>query len=229
LSILVDKRQLVIPGELIAKGDYIVGDNAYKDEENIFALKIGLVDISGKKISIIPLKGCYIPRVGDIIIGRVLDIGISGWLIDIFSPYLALLPASEILAPRLPFAKRDLTKFYNINDLIVAKVISFDRTKDPLLSTKEPGLGKITSGKLIRFSPSKIPRLIGKKGSMISMLKKETKSQIIMGQNGIIVVSNKSQDNEAITISAIRMIEEEAHTQGLTDRVKEFIRREIKK
>ncbi|MEM3507200.1 MAG: exosome complex RNA-binding protein Rrp4 [Candidatus Bathyarchaeia archaeon] len=229
MSILIDKRQLVIPGELIAKGDYIAGDNVYKHGENVFALKIGLMEISGKKVSVIPLKGCYIPHIGDIVIGKVLDIGISGWLVDIFSPYPALLPVSETLAPRLPPTKMDLTKFYNVNDLIAAKVISFDRTKDPLLSTKEPGLGKISSGKLIKFSPSKIPRLIGKKGSMINMLKKETKSQIIMGQNGIIVVSNKSQDNEAITISAIRMIEEEAHTQGLTDRVKEFIRREIKK
>lgn len=228
MSILINKRQLVIPGELIAKGDYIAGENAYKEGENIFALKIGLVEISGKKISIIPLKGCYIPRVGDIVIGRVLEVGITGWLIDISSPYLALLPVSEVSAPRLPFAKRDLTKIYDINDLIAAKVISFDRTKDPLLSTKDPGLGKITSGKVIKFSPAKIPRLIGKKGSMISMLKKETKSQIIIGQNGVIVVSNKSQKNEAITISAIYMIEKEAHTQGLTDRVKEFIRRETK-
>ncbi|MEM3061390.1 MAG: exosome complex RNA-binding protein Rrp4 [Candidatus Bathyarchaeia archaeon] len=188
---------------------------------------MGLENVSGKKISVIPLKGCYLPRVGDVVVGRVSEIGISGWLIDIFSLYPALLPVSEISAPRLPFAKRDLTKFYDVNDLVAAKVVSFDRTRDPLLSTKGPELGKIISGKVIRFSPAKIPRLIGKKGSMIGMLKKETKSQIIIGQNGIVVVLNKSQRNEATTISAIKMIEKEAHIQGLTDRVKEFIRREV--
>lgn len=70
---------------------------------------------------------------------------------------------------------------------------------------------------------TRVPRIIGKKGSMITMLKKETGAQILVGQNGRVWISGKSRDEEAIIAEAIRKIEAEAHTTGLTDRVREFL------
>ncbi|MHA1372509.1 MAG: KH domain-containing protein, partial [Promethearchaeota archaeon] len=72
----------------------------------------------------------------------------------------------------------------------------------------------------------KIPRLIGKNGSMIRMLNGITTCKIFVAQNGIVWVKGKNHDDERIILKAIKKIEKEAHTFGLTDRIKEYIKNE---
>jgi len=124
--------------------------------------------------------------------------------------------------------RRDLSEIYGVGDLVLAQVIAFDRTRDPLLTTKGRGLGKITSGRIARISASKIPRIIGKQGSMITMLKKETGTDIVPGQNGIVLATGRNPDQERVAVEALYMIEREAHTTGLTDQVKMFIQERMK-
>ena len=64
-----------------------------------------------------------------------------------------------------------------------------------------------------------MPRLIGKKGSMINMIKDKTGCKIVVGQNGLVWVKGK-QEMEQIVKDTIKLIEKEAHTSGLTDRIK---------
>ncbi|MEM2734784.1 MAG: KH domain-containing protein, partial [Candidatus Bathyarchaeia archaeon] len=73
----------------------------------------------------------------------------------------------------------------------------------------------------------KIPRLIGRKGSMITMLKRETGCRIIVGQNGVVLISGRDDRAERAAVEAIYKIEREAHTQGLTDEIKEMLRKEL--
>ena len=227
MELHVEKRQLVAPGEIVAEGAYYAGENVYKENDRIFALRLGLLEVVGNRVHVVPIKGCYIPYIGDPVIGRIVDIGMSGWSVDINAPYPALLPASETFGHRQPFPKADLTKMFDVGDLVLAKVIAFDRTRDPLITVKGPELGKATSGRIVKISPTKIPRLIGRKGSMISTLKKQTGCQIMVGQNGIVLISGKSPEGERAAVSAIYMIEREAHTKGLTDRIQEMIRKEL--
>jgi exosome complex component RRP4 len=95
-----------------------------------------------------------------------------------------------------------------------------------MLSIRDEGLGRITRGRIVEITPSKIPRLIGKKGSMISMLKRETECNITVAQNGIALINCKNPKDEELAINAVRKIEAEAHLRGLTDRVSEMIRKE---
>jgi exosome complex component RRP4 len=110
--------------------------------------------------------------------------------------------------------------------MVIAKIVAYDRTRDPQLTILERGLGKITRGQILEITPTKIPRVIGKQGSMISMLKQETGCQIEIGQNGRILVNGKTPEDERLGVMAIRKIEQEAHTTGLTDRVTEMLRKE---
>jgi exosome complex component RRP4 len=219
----------VAPGELLAEGPYFAGENTYREGGKIFASRIGMADVIGNKLIVVPIKGAYIPRIDDLVLGRVTDIGMSGWQVDICAPYPAMLPLSETPMRRdREEGRRDLSSIHGVGDLVLAQVIAFDRTRDPLLTTKGRGLGKITSGRVARISPAKIPRIIGKNGSMITMLKKETGTDIIAGQNGVILATGKSPDQETIAVEAIYMIEREAHTRGLTDRVKAMIQERMK-
>ena len=229
LTVHAERKQLVGPGELLAEGPYFAGENTYREGTKIFSTRVGLAEVDGNKLIVVPIKGAYIPRMDDIVIGRVTDIGMSGWIVDIDAPYPAMLPASETPLERgRDVGRRDLGHIYGVGDLMIAQVIAFDRTRDPLLTTKGRGLGKVTSGRVARITPAKIPRIIGKKGSMITMLKKETETDILPGQNGVILVTGRNPDQERTAVEAIYMIEREAHKTGLTDRVKAMILEKVK-
>ncbi len=219
-----EKKQLVTPGELLAEGDYSPGENSYVENGKIYASRIGLVDSDNKKVNVVALRAFYVPKTGDIIIGTIVEVGFNGWTVDIQAPYTALLRASDVLSRPFKPQNDELSAVLNAGDLIVAKIASYDRAHDPQLTVAEPGLGKITRGQILRVTPTKIPRIIGRKGSMISMIKQETNCQIILGLNGVILVTGKTPENEEAAIMVIRKIEEESHTSGLTDRITQLLK-----
>ena len=224
MPIFFEKKQLVTPGELLAEGEYLPGENTYMEQNKIYASRIGLVDTDNKKVNVVALRAFYVPKVGDIVIGTVVEVGFNGWTIDIKAPYSALLRASDVLSRPFKPQNDELSAVLNSGDLIVAKIASYDRAHDPQLTVGEPGLGKITRGQILHVTPTKIPRVIGRKGSMISMIKQETGCQIILGLNGVILVTGKTPEDEELAIEAIRKIEQESHTSGLTDRVTQLLK-----
>jgi len=224
-----ENKQLVIPGDLLAEGEYFAGNNTYKDENKIYASRIGLADVVNKRVNIVALRAFYFPKPGDVVIGTVKEVGFSGWTINIKSPYTAILRASDVLSRSFKPQNDELSQVLSAGDLIVAKVASYDRFHDPQLTVGEPGLGKITKGQIMNVTPTKIPRVIGRQGSMISMIKNETGCQIILGLNGIILITGKTPINEELAMAAINKIEEESHTSGLTDRITKFLKEEKSK
>ncbi|MEM3574653.1 MAG: RNA-binding protein, partial [Candidatus Bathyarchaeia archaeon] len=81
--LLVGRREIVVPGDLLAEGDLRPGDNVLREGNRIYATKVGLVDLEGERVSVVPLKGCYFPRPGDLVIGRIVEAGLTGWEVDI--------------------------------------------------------------------------------------------------------------------------------------------------
>ncbi len=221
-----EAKQLVTPGELLAEGEYQAGENTYIEAGKIFASRIGLVDLENKKVNVVALRAFYVPKAGDVIIGSVKEVGFNGWTVDIRAPYDAMLRASDVLSRPFKPQNDELSQVLDAGDLIVAKIASYDRAHDPQLTVGEPGLGKITRGQLMRVTPTKIPRIIGRKGSMISMIKQETNCQIILGLNGVILVTGKTLADEELAMRAIRKIEDESHTSGLTDRITQLLKEE---
>ena len=226
MSYLIEKRTFVLPGDLLAEGDYHAGRNAFKDGNKVYASMIGLSDNVGRNVYVVALKGCYLPRVGDVVIGTVVDMRLGNWSVDINAPYEAIHFTNEVLDRPFNSRKEEMTRILDVGDLILAKVLSFDRTRGPALTLRESGLGKIVHGSIVRMTPTKIPRLIGRKGSMINMLTRELGCHITIGQNGVVLVSGKNPKMEALTLQILHTIEAEAHTSGLTDRVTELIKKE---
>jgi exosome complex component RRP4 len=58
------------------------------------------------------------------------------------------------------------------------------------------------------------------------MIKTETNCQIILGLNGMILVTGKNTAEEELAMAAIKKIEDESHTSGLTDRITQFLKDE---
>ncbi|MBR0271870.1 MAG: exosome complex protein Rrp4 [Methanobrevibacter sp.] len=213
--IYVEDKNLVIPGQILADDDYYPGRGTFKEDGKICSSLIGLVSLRNKKIRVIPLKSKYVPKKGDVVIGKINDVRFSMWDVDINSPYSGILPAFEVFGRD----KKELNKVYDVGDVLFLRVIDVDEVKKAKLGLKGRGLGKFKGGIIVDISPTKVPRLIGKKGSMINMIKNKTNCKIVVGQNGLVWVKG-DEDMEQLTREIIHTIEVEAHTSGLTNKIK---------
>ena len=216
-------REVVIPGEIIAQGgDYLPGEGTEKIGNEIIAIKYGLAEESNRLIRVIPLSGVYQPRNGNIVIGEVENITFYGWVIGLDAPEDAFLPLQEV--PKY-VSKDGLSDVFNIGDMLVAKIVGIsNRGID--LTVKGRGLGKIDGGIIIKINPSKVPRIIGKEGSMINIIKQESNCDITVGQNGLIWVKGNEVENELLVKKAINFIAEKSFATGLTDEIKEWFEKE---
>ncbi len=221
-KLLVKEKDLVVPGEELAQGmDFLPSQGTYRNGDKILANIVGIVRLEGKVIKLIPMSGVYLPKRGDVIIGKVKDVNFSGWSVDTNSAYTAMLSMKDGSNDFIPKGA-DLTKYFNIGDYIATKITNVTSQNLIDLTMKGPGLRKLKGGRIVSVNPHKVPRIIGKAGSMVSMLKNVTNCNIIVGQNGVIFVKGEPKD-EIIAVKSIKKIEEESHVSGLTDRMKEFI------
>lgn len=213
--IYVENKDLVIPGQVLADDEYYSGRGTFKENGKVCSSLMGLVSLRNKKLRVIPLKSKYVPKKGDVVIGKISDVKFSMWNVDINSPYSGILPAFEVFGRE----KKELNKVYDIGDVLFLRVVDVDEIKKAKLGLKGRGMGKFKGGIIVDIAPTKVPRLIGKKGSMINMIKDKTNCKIVVGQNGLVWVKG-DKDMEQLTKNIIHLIEAEAHTSGLTNKIK---------
>ena len=78
------ERKVVIPGEIIVKGDdYLPGEGTEKKGENVVSIIYGLAEEIKGLVKVIPLSGVYRPRKGNVIIGKVENLTFNGWILNI--------------------------------------------------------------------------------------------------------------------------------------------------
>ena len=197
----IEVREIVVPGEVLAEdSNFIPGRGAVRQGKKIVSIYIGLKKISGKYINVVPLRGKYRPEIGDKVIGKITDVTSVKWRVDINASDTAVLKPKDAM------------------DV-------YDKRSQ---RTVGESLGKIDEGIVINVDVPKIPRIIGKKGSMIKLLKDMTTCRLFIAKNGLVWINGSKPELERLCIDAIRKIEREAHTTGLTDRVQYFIQEKKK-
>lgn len=224
---MVKSREVVVPGEVLCTGlDYLPSNGTFRRGEAIVASVLGIVRFKGRLVSIIPLAGGYLPMVGDVIVGRVMDILMTGWRLDINSAYSAVL--SIVNTTGYIRKGEDLTKYYKLGDYIVTRIIQVTSQNLIDVTMKGDGFRHLENGRVIKVSPNKVPRIIGKAGSMVEQIKKLTGCEVVIGQNGLVWLQGHPR-NELVVVAVIRKIEAEAHTSGLSKRVTEFLNERMAK
>ncbi len=222
-KLLVKEKDIVVPGERLAQGlDFLPGQRTYREGDYIIASRLGLVSVEGRAIKIIKLGGKYIPKIGDRIITKVFDITFSGWRVETNSAYSAMLSIAEAGNMFIPKGA-DLTKFFDIGDYMLCKIKNVTSQNLIDISMKDRGLHKLGEGRILEITPCKVPRIIGKNASMISMIKSATDCKIIVGQNGLVWLNSEDPKMELLASETIKKIEAESHFSGLTDRIKTFL------
>ena len=195
------ESMIVFPGELVSdRPDRIA--YAYIDKGKTYSTVVGLFS-DGK---LVPLEGPYEPLPDDIVVGIISEVRFSGYSVDINCPYVSFL------------SSREIRERYEMGDAIVARIVKVDEVKNIDLTDAR----KLPQGSLVKVSSVKVPRIIGKKNSMIDTIQSSTGCQVTAGRNGYIWVSGAG--DFSLAQKAIRMIEAQAHTRGLTDRVASFLK-----
>src|SRR3990170_5942011 len=214
-------KKLVIPGDFLSDEEKLADEGTYVENGKVFSSVLGIASIKDR-IRVVPFAGKYIPRSGDLIVGVVKEISFSNWIVDIRSPYDGLLHISEF--PRR-IENVDMPKYLNIGESIMTLVSDVDEKMKVELTLNDQRLRPIKEGRIIEVTPSKVPRLIGRGGSMIAMLKNETGCHIFVGQNGRVWIAGKDKGMD-LAARAILKIERETHISGLTERITRFLKEE---
>jgi len=213
--------RVVVPGDFLSDDVNRAGEGTYVDDGKVYAMKYGIMD-DKEEIKVVALSGKYVPSRGDVVIGKIVEISFPYWIVDIASPYEARLHMSELAKGeerRIEFGS--MNRYLDLGDLIVAKVLNVDAMmRVDLILKDEFKIGG--RGRLIEISHTKVPRVIGRSGSMIRMLKEKCNCFIFIAKNGRIWIKG-SEDEMNLASQVVLMIANEAHTSGLTDRVADFL------
>jgi exosome complex component RRP4 len=213
------KRKIVVPGEVIVTGeDFLPGDGTRRVGSNIVASKFGLSEESGRVVKIIQIFGAFVPRRNNVVVGRVFDITHAGWLVDMDSASSGFLPIEE--SPRF-INRNEMDQYLAIGDVISAKIWTV-KNKGVDLTLKGKGLGKLEGGFIFRIIPSRVPRVIGREGSMVNLIKERTECNITVGQNGWVWIKGQSVDKEIKARKAVEFVTSKVHVRGLTEKVESW-------
>lgn len=217
---MTETRQIVVPGEVVGSTDeHSPGQNTYQEGRTIRALRLGVKSVRGDRISVISLNGRYEPARGDMVIGTIAELGPSNWYINIGAANDVGMHVNDV-PWRVEFG--ETSKYLDIGDTVLLKIVHVDEMKKAQVSMKDRQCRKLTGGLIWEVSPSKVPRIVGRSGSMITLLKDYTSVRVFVGQNGVVWMDGEAAD-VALALEALQKIEAEAHTSGLTDRMKAWL------
>ena len=217
-----NQNHFVLPGDIIVTGDYTPEQNVIIDGDRAISTTVGFSEVNDNRVGVISLTGFYIPKIDDLVIGKVISFSALSWEIDINSYYSAILPASDIFGRDFTSSRDNLSLKLAKGDLIAARIVNTG-SREPLITISGQDLGKIDSGELVKISPSKVPRLIGKQGSMIQAIEGATNSSITIGQNGLIILNNDNNSGLERATRAIKMIEINLYEPNLEEKIQNLL------
>lgn len=196
---------MILPGQKVADGKVSI-PHTFVEGEATYAALIGVLDEEGRYL---PIEARYQAQLDDAVVGFVLDVRHAGYEVDINLSFSAFVQA------------RDLRVHLEIGSVVMARIKEVEGSYIDLMEVR-----KLPRGKLIDFPPAKVPRLIGRKSSMINMIQEKTGGEIIVGNNGYIWISENCDIPKVL--KAINLITEKAHQSGLTDEVAALLQEESK-
>ena len=213
-------REIVAPGDVLDNSGMNPGNNTYVMDGKIYASILGVKNMFQNSVSVIPIGGRYMPVTGDTVIGVIEDIGPSNWLVNLNAPYPAPLHVNEV-PWKVEFG--DTSKYLGLGNVVMLKVLMVDESKKIQVTMKDSGLRRLEGGQLVEIPHAKVSRVIGKSGSMIQLIKNLTDCRIFVGQNGRIWIDG-DEENAYVAVEAVKLIEKEAQSSNLTEKVEKFIR-----
>ncbi|KAJ5118573.1 Exosome complex component rrp4 [Penicillium atrosanguineum] len=146
---------IVTPGEVVTDDpQWMRGHGTYMNplSTSIIATVAGTINKTNKLLSVHPLRARYTPEIGDLVIGRIVEVQSRRWKVDVAAPLLAGLPLSAINLPggilrrRTSADELQIRTFFSEGDLVVAEVQSVHQDGAASLHTRSLKYGKLRNG-----------------------------------------------------------------------------------
>ncbi|XP_064603009.1 exosome complex component RRP4-like [Liolophura sinensis] len=185
-----EPANLVSPGDVITTDTgFMRGHGTYMEGDKLSASVAGLVERVNKLICVKPLKTRYNGEVGDVIIGRIIEVGQRRWKVETHSKLDSVLLLSSVNLPGGELRRRSeedekmMRQYLKEGDLISAEVHSVYADGSLSLHTRSLKYGKLSQGSLVQVSPS----LVKKRKTHFHNL--PCGASLILGNNGYIWIS----------------------------------------
>ena len=215
----MSQNKFVLPGDVIATGDYRLEQNVVLEGNKLMSTAIGFSEIKDNLVTVTPLTGLYTPKTDELVIGKIVSHNALSWQVDINSYYSGILTASDIFGKDYSPSRDDLSLKLKTGDIVLARIINVN-SRDPLVTIIGENLGKIDSGELIKISPTKVPHITK---SMIQTIEASTNATITVGQNGLIVLKCDNSTGLKKVIASVKMIGIAQHDANLEEKIQNIL------
>ena len=211
-------RSVLLPGDKL-EADQKAGSGTFRRDGESHAAVLGFPSESSGYVNVHPLAGRYSPRVGDKVIAICVETGPSLWRMDIGAFQNSMLHHSET-DWKVDFG--DTASFIGIGDAALAEVYMVDGSGSHQVTLKKDDCRKLYAGTIARISPPRVSRVIGKQGTMITLIREKTGCRIQVGQNGFVWIDGEPEQI-ARAQKAVETISREATSRGLTEKIEKLL------
>eukprot|EP00761_Pharyngomonas_kirbyi_P004664 gb/GECH01004669.1/.p1 GENE.gb/GECH01004669.1/~~gb/GECH01004669.1/.p1 ORF type:complete len:319 (+),score=85.94 gb/GECH01004669.1/:1-957(+) len=159
--------QIVTPGEVITEKStgYLRGHGTFVDEDGKLVSSVaGIVSRVNKLITVIPLRARYTGDIGDVVVGRITEVGQKKWRVDVQGRQDAALQLKAINLPGGVQRRRTyedqlhMRELFVENDLISAEVQQVHNDGTISLHTRSSRYGKLENGQFVRVPAALVKR-----------------------------------------------------------------------
>lgn len=204
-------HKIFTPGEVVvdaSDANFVRGHGTYEDEGSLKASVAGVKVKVNKLISVKPLKSRYDGAVGEVLVGRIIEVQQKRWKVDTNSRLDSALLLSSVNLPGGELRRRSvedqhmMRQYLQEGDLISAEVQSVFTDGTLSLHTRSLRYGKLGQGILVKVFPSLV------KKSKMHFHNLPFGVSLILGNNGYIWISPPVSTNEENVGSFVQNLEE---------------------
>ncbi|KAF1354756.1 exosome complex exonuclease RRP4 [Delphinella strobiligena] len=220
------QRTIITPGEVITsdpqwmRGHGTFTSNAGDSElmPTIRSTLAGTLQKTNKLLSVVPLRARYNPEIGDLVIGRIVEVQSRRWKVDVSGALLASLLLSSINLPGGILRKRtsvdelNIRSFFEEGELVVAEVQSLFQDGSASLHTRSLRYGKLRNGYFMAVSGTGGGGGVVRSKRQIFTIQTAGRGgevDVILGVNGYIWISKHVEPEKEKTNIAITRIEDQ--------------------
>lgn len=196
----LEPKHIVSPGDVITEDTgYMRGHGTYVDGDKLIASVAGVVERVNKLICVRPFKTRYNGEVGDVVVGRITEVGQKRWKVETFSRLDSVLLLSSVNLPGGELRRRSaedelmMRHFLAEGDLISAEVQSVYSDGSLSLHTRSLKYGKLREGTLVQVPPSLVKRC------KTHFLNLPCGATVILGNNGYVWICPLNTEEAMLT------------------------------
>ncbi|KAI6205927.1 Ribosomal RNA-processing protein 4 [Aphelenchoides besseyi] len=196
-DLIVNNETVAVPGKVLdTNSELIRGHGTYLENGVLFSSVAGITDRVNKLLRVKPVKTRYGGEVGDVVVGRIVEVQANRWLVDINSTQFAVLLLSSVNLPGGELRRKSsedqlqMTDYLKVGDLVSAEVQRTYGHGFLGLHTRSLKYGKLGQGVLVKMPCSLVKR---RKAHFFNL---PFGASVILGCNGYVWVSTAKTSSE---------------------------------